>query len=271
MEKLFDMRDMVLFDMDGTLTPPRKSMNYSMIRALKDLSDVADVGIVTGSDFQYVEEQCKMLFDSINGPDLKRITILPCNGTKVYRWSYAAGYVMCESNDMKDHIGEENFRQLVKILLNLQSEFADTEKYSGIPIIGHFISYRGSMINWCPMGRDSDFSYRAEFVAMDCELGIRMHLMKRLKEELENVNNDDIVIALGGNTSFDIYPRGWDKTFALSHYADQQCWFVGDSCEEGGNDRQLFDALRKEERAYVTSGPEETISIVYDHILPQLS
>ena len=34
--------------------------------------------------------------------------------------------------------------------------------------------------------------------------------------------NERLQIKLCGETSFDIYPRGWDKTFALQHFEDYQ-------------------------------------------------
>ena len=48
------MKNIVLFDMDGTLTPPRESMDTLLLGPLKVLARYADIGVVTGSDFNYV-------------------------------------------------------------------------------------------------------------------------------------------------------------------------------------------------------------------------
>jgi len=48
----------VLFDMDGTLTKPRKVISSQMCSQLIELSQKAKVVIVTGSGIDYIEEQC---------------------------------------------------------------------------------------------------------------------------------------------------------------------------------------------------------------------
>ena len=56
------MSRIVLFDMDGTLTPPRQSIDKKTEEALISLSKITKIGILTGSDYAYVMQQCKSLF-----------------------------------------------------------------------------------------------------------------------------------------------------------------------------------------------------------------
>ena len=79
------MNKIVLFDMDGTLTPARKPMEENVLESLKNLSNYAKIGIVTGSGFDYVKQQCQLLFKQLPEEILNRITIMPCNGTQVYK------------------------------------------------------------------------------------------------------------------------------------------------------------------------------------------
>ena len=73
-------RDIVLFDMDGTLTEARKPFAPFLSSPLWSLGQIADIGIVTGSDLNYVKEQ---LHDLIENHSLRYcLHILPCNGTK---------------------------------------------------------------------------------------------------------------------------------------------------------------------------------------------
>ena len=58
------MKKIVLFDMDGTLTPPRKEFDVDLLPALRELAKVADIGIVTGSDHNYVLQQMGLLMNS---------------------------------------------------------------------------------------------------------------------------------------------------------------------------------------------------------------
>lgn len=73
---------MVLFDMDGTLTPPRKEFDIDLLPALRELSLISDIGIVTGSDHTYVLQQMRLLIE--NSELRYKLHILPCNGTKYY-------------------------------------------------------------------------------------------------------------------------------------------------------------------------------------------
>ena len=71
----------------------------------------------------------------------------------------------------------------------------------------------------------------------------------------------DITLKFGGDTSFDIYPKGWDKTYALRHFSDKTVWFVGDRARSPkGNDYEIFQACGW--RSFHTNGPEQTKSII---------
>ena len=57
------MKKIVLFDMDGTLTPARKRMDWDVIDALCDLQKAGfEIGIVTGSDMDYVDGRRALLY-----------------------------------------------------------------------------------------------------------------------------------------------------------------------------------------------------------------
>ena len=127
------------------------------------------------------------------------------------------------------------------------------------------------MINWCPIGRNAQSTDRNTFVALDKLYGIRKKYIQVLKNF---VLSEDIPVTLklGGNTSFDIFPTGWDKTYALNHFdhKEWQFWFVGDRCGIDGNDFELFSALKSSGRAFETSGPEETVEIIDYYILSDI-
>jgi len=52
-----------------------------------------------------------------------------------------------------------------------------------------------------------------------------------------NFSDLDLVYAIGGQISFDVYPQGWDKTYCLRYLKDyEQIYFFGDKTCPGGND-----------------------------------
>ena len=253
------MKSIILADMDGTLTEPREKIMRPMIDAIKAKTKQCDFGIVTGSDLGYVQQQCESLltFESI---DLSKIHLFPCNGTKEYRF-VGTRYELQSQVAMINEIGYDKYRSLVSRLLNLQACAAF--EYKDLDLTGVFIQYRGSLLNWCPIGRLANSEQRARFVELDRSKHVRI----KLKNELEGIIKDQkipVTIALGGSTSFDIYPHGWDKTFVLRHLDEyDKIYFIGDRCQEGGNDKALYDALSAiPGRAFETDSPEQTIEII---------
>ena len=250
-------RDMVLFDMDGTLTEARKPFASFLSSPLWSLAQVADIGIVTGSDLDYVQEQLQVLIE--NHSIRYCLHILPCNGTKWLSPPVApsTAHVLQHEAQMEKQVGKKNYRKLIESLIQLQLECSDYD----IPLTGNFISARGSMVNWCPAGRNANDNQRKHFKKFDKKNRLRHQMFMKLRLILDANGMQDITVKLGGDTSFDIYPMGWDKTYALRHFDDRRIWFVGDRGESPkGNDYEISQACGI--RSYHTSGPEETKDIV---------
>ena len=254
-------KHIVLFDMDGTLTKPREEFDKRLLQPLRDLSNHAEIGILTGSDLDYVNQQMDLL---IRFSELRYKThLLPCNGTKhlLPPNSSMEEYQLVHEMDMEKHLGTSCFRQLMMILCAQQEGMCYDNR---LPLTGHFISYRGSTVNWCPIGRNANNDQRKIFVDIDNSLSptLRQREMDKIKHKINLRCPKEVMVALGGETSFDIYPNGWDKTYALKHFQDYTCWFVGDRCGEGGNDREIYEFLNKEGRAFWTRSTENTAGII---------
>ena len=249
------MKNIVLYDMDGTLTPPRESLEESLVPVLENLSEIAEIGIVTGSDFDYLKQQVGTLIDH---PKIrKKLHLLPCNGTKhYYPPKNNNDHQLISSNDMLKELGRKNFQQLMLILIEQQANFA-TDRF---PLTGHFIDYRGSMINWCPIGRNATSGDREFFVEYDnsFEPSLRERYIGRLQHYIDLKRILNVEVKLGGDTSFDIFPTGWDKTYALKHFPFYNHWFVGDRCGLNGNDKEIYDLLKHQNRSFQTTSPQET-------------
>ena len=168
---------------------------------------------------------------------------MPCNGTKYFKPPEFAtqDFVKTHQVSMKEHLGTEKYFQLIRELIISQ---LDISLYD-IPLTGHFINCRGSIINWCPIGRNANKEERDFFIKADKENNIRKVVLEELRDMfIIKKLSSDISIKLGGDTSFDIYPTGWDKTYGLTHFQDWDVWFVGDRCEENGNDFEIYEACK---------------------------
>jgi phosphomannomutase len=274
-------KHVVLFDMDGTLTPVRKSVTSeikSMIREITDLPN-CEVGIVSGSPLEYIREQMgESLY--INP---EKISIMPCNGTQLLRYDPEINKYRLEySRDMKkfmtENYGKLSYHNLMLTLLDHQTSFVvkhgDFEN-----LTGHFISYRGSMVNWSPVGREAQAPDREKFVEIDERYDIRKKMCESIKTQMGSSPFAELEFKLGGSTSIDIYPPSWDKTHALRHCEGRTTWFIGDKCQPGGNDQSLYEFIGNklnrrstdDQRSFETTGPVKTKMIVDSHILPKIT
>lgn len=262
--------NVVLFDMDGTLTEPRQIVSNEMLNKLEELSSFSKIGIVSGSGFDYVMEQIGNELVHTEFADL--IEIMPCNGTQLYKYNFHTNeyenIVLC---DMKNHIGEKKFGQLIRYCLDtFYRTILQWGDYPDMTLTGHFISNRGSLINLCPIGRNANDDERERFILLDKRHHIRNDMIKNLSKRIDSAGGG-VTISLGGSTSIDIYPIGWDKTYALNHYCDEyRLYFIGDRCEIGGNDYHLYEKLKPLNRSFSTDGPNSTIKII-DQIIKEIS
>lgn len=246
-----------LFDMDGTLTEPRKEIELKMVRELRSLSKHGMVGIVTGSDIDYVFQQCKKMFE-VGGIPADRVLLFPCNGTKKYEW-VGSSFKKVSEVDMIETVSRETYNYILQTALSYQLMICVQHD---LPFTGTFFHYRGSMVNWCPIGRQAEDEQRSAWVDLDKEKNIREYFLNQLKSTVE-AKGFKVNVALGGSTSFDIYPEGWDKTYCLNHLGEyEETYFVGDKCQENGNDRELYEYLLMEDKAFETDGPQKTVEII---------
>lgn len=260
---------LVLFDVDGTLTEARRPIQKAMLKALRELSRYAEIGFVTGSGLEYIKEQ---LWPALADPIIRQnCHLLPCNGTE-YVIPYGDEEIIfnhMSKEYMSEKIGIKNFNKLMKKICILQAQLL--KNTPDIPLTGNFVDNRGSTLNWCPIGRNALQSDRNTFKALDKLYNIR-HTYIEILKNFAKEQDINVTVKLGGNTSFDIFPNGWDKTFSLKHFEGQNWnfWFVGDRCSPIGNDYEIFSALKNTGRAFEVGSPEETVDIIDFHILREV-
>ena len=232
----------------------RSRFHHALKNGFKMKSVIELVGCTIEEFKLYVESLFYPEMTWENHGDIWEIDhILPCNGTKYYR--YAEGMAAKYEISMIDELGQEGYNRLVEICLRGQLEIMGMNK--GLPLTGNFFQYRGSLLNWCPIGRAAKREHRAVWERLDEGNRIRMPWLNRAREEFVKSGIEGLVIALGGETSFDIYPIGWDKTYAMKHFKGYKIYFIGDRCRENGNDHAIYEACRP--NSWSTTGPEQTM------------
>jgi len=242
-----------LFDLDGTLCRSRKKVQKNIIETLSKANQSVEIGILTGSDLDFLKEQCEELFLSL--PHKHKVYAMACNGTKsfvVEKSDNKIIYHLLKEESIKNHIGGSSFTELMRELVFMQAELITGDV---IPLTGNFIASRGSTINWCPIGRGADDRDRAIFVGKDKNEGLRKKQLKKLQDFLE-ANSLDLVANIAGDTSFDIYPENWDKTYAMQFFKNYDVYFWGDRMFTNGNDYTMHLLLK--ENSFPIKDPDDT-------------
>lgn len=249
------MQKVLLLDMDGTITHPRKKISSEMLNCLSELNSSFRVGIVSGSDIDFIMDQCGKEFELQN---LFHIDILPCNGTKFYQIKDGK-YQKLSSKNIRSELGDYEFNHLVNSIFISQREVS---KLFSIQARGEFLSVRDGSINWSIIGRGSGDKERTKFVAKGFNNLVRTKAISFfVKNTIQDVF-DKIDIVLGGQTGLDIYPKGWGKDFALNHYPNSDISFIGDKCKPGENDFPIYKLLYDSKKAFEVSSLDETINII---------
>jgi len=258
------------FDMDGTLTIHRQIISKEMIKQLRLLMKWGVVSIISGSKIEDINYQMNLeqLKTELTERELERLVLMPCNGTKHYQWNPGYdGWTMVDGVTMKDN-SHIDLQKLYRAIIKCQLILLVKENYMGeFEIQPDFIDYRQSLVNWAPIGRSSSLSHRQQFINLDNRVNLRDYMINLLQSMLINDRQmlESIEISKGGQTSLDIYPRGWNKTYGLWHFKEKTQWFIGDACEPGQNDHQIYLNVYSNsegKRAFKTKGPEHTQEII---------
>ena len=148
-------RVLALFDVDGTLTEPRKVVSPETLTFLKELREKIAIGVVGGSDLVKQKEQ---LGDS---PSMFDWTFAE-NGL----WAAKDGAVIGQTS-IVDHLGEDNLKRIINWVLKY---FAELD----LPVKrGTFIEFRQGMLNVSPIGRNCSREERNDFEKFDLANKVR--------------------------------------------------------------------------------------------------
>ena len=247
------MKKVILLDMDGTITPPRKPIQDDMIAQLNSMiADGYEIGIVSGSDIDYMDEQLERWDKWASG--YNKIHKYPVNGTK--------------GLDMKSEYTDDDWSWLIHDIEAADHRMRLSLGGQYIRVPDSIIEYRGSAINWCPIGRDASDKMRKRFIGLDYAFDLRINFMNQMKTR--PLFHSKTVIKLGGQTSFDIYPSGWDKSYVFKDFQGfERIYFIGDKCEPMGNDYEGYVAAG--DHGLSTDGPATTCRILSEILKRSIS
>ena len=210
---------MLLFDVDGTLTLPRQKISTSMVDTLIKCKDKFKLGLISTSDEEKIKEQ---LESNINLFEY----VFYENGLVFYKNNQ-----LIHKKNLFDYLSKDKIDKFIEYVLLQISKI-------NLPIKNSkFVEIRNGLLNISPIGRDSTIDERNEFEKYDKIHNIRLKMIHELDNQFKHYN---LEFCIGGQISFDVYPKGLDKSYCLQYIDENIIHFFGDKTDEGGNDHGLY-------------------------------
>ncbi len=228
-----------LFDIDGTLTMPRRKMSDSFLMSFLSWMQGKSIFLVAGSDMEKINYQVPNSVTSrCSGIFCSMANEFWSNGQYVYR---------------------KEWKPSIKLLSRL-TEIRRASPYETKK--GNWLEHRMGMINFSVAGRDSNLKERKKYYEWDKGNKERLSFVKTLSKEFPHLD-----LRIGGQISVDITPRGSNKSLAskwIRNNLDGQIYFFGDSCFEGGNDYDIcVDVDQNEDgKVFSVNSADETLEIL---------
>ena len=234
------LENVFVFDIDGTLTPPRQPMTEDFEIHFSNFVNNNTVYLVSGSDIAKIREQVPSgILEKCSG-------IFGSSGNELW----VAG----------KNIYTNEFPTNESLMHRLEG-FVQKSKYR--TKTGRHIELRPGMVNFSTVGRNADALERKKYHTWDKKNQER----KRIAISLL-VSNPEVEVSIGGEISIDIYPKGLDKSQAISYIKKEhegkpiKIHFFGDKTDPPGNDYGAVCALSDLDQPHPVKNYNQTLKIL---------
>ena len=230
-----------IFDVDGTLTEPRKYMNTSFINEFRLWSKDKQCIIATGSDFSKTKEQ------------------IPSDVLSVFKYSFC-----CMANEVRNNNGTIIYKSEFEVSQELEDCLQYFLQNSNFEYrCGRHLEFRTGMLNFSIVGRNASMNQRDEYNQWDKIHGERDKIANFINKQFPTLE-----ATVGGSISIDIIEQGQDKGQVINYLDNAgatKVVFVGDRCFPGGKDWGIVRELQKTDIAfewYNVDSPEDTLRLI---------
>jgi phosphomannomutase len=240
------MKQLIAFDLDGTLALSKQAIQPDMAETLAELLKIVHVAVISGGDWPQFDKQVASRLP--DHADRSRLWLMPTTGTKLYTYRDGAwGTIYAELFD------EAQKRRIVEAF----DESLAATGFVPEQTWGERIEDRGSQVTFSALGQQAPLEAKEHW---DPDFAKRRVIQADLKTRLPG-----LAINMGGATSIDITREGVDKAYGLKKLSEHSgipldaMMFMGDAIFPGGNDYPAktlgLDTVRVRD-------PQETIAVL---------
>lgn len=241
------MKELVAFDLDGTLAESKRPLQQDMAEAIADLLSVAHVAVISGGDWPQFDKQVASQLPA--RADLSRLWLMPTTGTKLFTHrdgTWSTVYAELFSDEEKDKI------------VTAFNESLDATGFQPEQCWGEQIEDRGSQITFSALGQEAPIEAKEKW---DPDFAKRKIIQADLKQRLPG-----FAVNMGGTTSIDITREGVDKAYGLERLSEHSAialdamLFIGDAIFPGGNDYPPKEKLGMD--CVMVRDPADTLNVI---------
>jgi phosphomannomutase len=260
-KKLSKIKDknLIIFDLDGTLIRTKSPMDREMIGLIKNLLLKKKVAVIGGGKYLIFQE---LFVDKIGQlkPILENLFLFPVTGTSYYKYKKGWKKVYALS------ISPNEASQIKKAFEAVFNEIGYSHPKK---TYGEIIEHRGSAVGFSVYGQDivkvlgmKGVQMKEKWLRDNSKL--KMRITKLVAKKLPNFE-----VRAAGFTTIDVTRKGIDKSYGIHQMKKylkvpiNKMLFVGDAIFRGGNDY----AVVKTGVDYIkVKNPEDTKKII-KHLL----
>ena len=241
------MKQLVAFDLDGTLAESKQPLREDMGEAIADLLGVAHVAVISGGDWPQFDKQVASRLPP--GADRSRLWLMPTTGTKLY--TFRDG----EWRPVYAELFDDTEKRAIIDAFNASLDatgFQPTETW------GERIEDRGSQVTFSALGQQAPIEAKEKW---DPDFAKRKVIQADLRRRLPG-----LAINMGGATSIDITREGVDKAYGIERLSEHSgialdaMLFIGDAIFPGGNDYAPKEKLGLD--CVKVRDPADTINVI---------
>lgn len=214
--------DCIVFDMDGTLAVSKGPITPGMATVLNQLLSVKKVAVISGGSWEQFEKQ---FISFLSKEHMDNLIILPTSGAAMYLYEHGVW--------QKKYSEVIPLAERVRVIEELKSALKRVG-YHEEETYGKIIEDRFSQITFSGLGQEAPFEKKSLW---DPDQKKRQMIASVLRS-----NIPEYTVTLGGASSIDITPGGFDKAYGVERLSKtlsiplEKIVFVGDKLDPGGND-----------------------------------
>jgi phosphomannomutase len=248
-------KKLIVFDLDGTLTPSKSNLQPDMSRTLAALLAQKKVAIIGGGTYGQFRKQ---LVAELKCPPtlLRNLFLFPTTSTAFYR--YQGGWKKVYAHELSAAVR-------AKIKKTFHDVMHEANYIPPAKTYGKVIEDRRSQVTFSALGQDIVTVLGKKGLALKEKWGKENDVIKKKMADMMQKRLPNLEVRRGGITSIDVTMKGIDKAYGVRQIKKvlgiriRDMVFIGDALYPGGNDA----AARKTGiQCIPVKGPEDTKRII---------